>query len=242
LRHDLKTLSTVAMSMTADRRATLPPHDAADGAGEFEAYRTMSAAAVAACVLGIISIVALADYWALKAIPAIGLIAGLVALRQLAKYPDELSGRKAALIGVAASAIFLVFGSGLSWWGYVSELPEGYTRIGYDQLKPTAAAPHAPPPEAAALDGERVFIKGYMFPTAHTEGVRKFVLCRDNGDCCFGGQPPKSDMVFVELVEPLDTEFTSRVRKVAGTFRVAGMRSSDVNQDVLYRLEADYIK
>src|SRR5262245_25397592 len=106
------------MSMTADRQATLSPRDVAGGAGEFEAYRTMSAAAVVACVLGIVSITALADYWALKAIPAIGLVAGLVALRQIAKYPDELSGRKAALIGVVASAIFLTFGSGLSWWTY----------------------------------------------------------------------------------------------------------------------------
>jgi hypothetical protein len=242
LRHDLKTVSAVAMSMTADRQAMLSSRDVADGAGEFEAYRTVSAAAVVACVLGIVSITALADYWALKAIPVMGLVAGLVASRQIAKYPDELSGRKAALIGVALSAVFLTFGSGLSWWTYVAELPDGYERIGYEMLKPVAAAPNAPPPEAVALDGRRVFIKGYMYPTDQTEGVRRFVLCRDNGDCCFGGQPPKSDMVFVELVDPLDTKFTSQVRKVAGTFRVAGMRSSEVKQDVFYRLEADYIQ
>ncbi len=242
MRPDLKTVSAVAMSMTADRQATLQPRDSAHGGGEYEAYRTMSVAAVVACVLGIVSIVALADYWALKAIPALGLVVGLFALRQLAKYPDELSGRKAALVGVAASAFFLAAGSGLSWWMYVAELPEGYERIGYEQLKSKSGDPNAPSAEAVALDGKRVFIKGYMYQPAYSTGIRRFVLCRDNGDCCFGGQPPKSDMVFVELVDPLDTEFTSRVRKVAGTFRVAGTRSDDVGQVVLYRLEADYIK
>jgi len=242
LRFDLQTVSTVAMSMATelDRPpARLGPHDDAAAA---DSYRVVSITAVVSCVLGIVSVIALLDFWALKAVPVFGLVAGLAALRQISAAPQEFSGRKAAVIGVAASALFLFAGTGLAFWTYVAEVPDGYRRIGYEQLKPTAEQPHLVPASAVQLDGQRVFIKGFMFPTPHDKGVRRFVLCRDNGDCCFGGEPPKSDMVFVELVEPLDTEFSTRMRHVAGTFRVAGMRSTDVNQDVLYRLEADYIR
>ena len=49
------------------------------------------------------------------------------------------------------------------------------------------------------LDGKKVFIKGYMYPSSQMTGIREFVLCRDNGTCCFGGQPRLTDMIRVKL-------------------------------------------
>lgn len=228
------------MSLTVDDRS---PPAAALGDGEsYEAYRTVSAAAVVSCGLAVLSIVSLLpDFWTLKIIPALGVLIGIVGLVKIARNSQELSGKKAALIGTVASAVLLVAGSAFSWYSYVAELPEGYTRISYETLKPNSDNPDAASQAAAALNGQRVFIKGYMFPTAHPK-VTKFVLCKDNGDCCFGGQPPKSDMVFIELQEPLQAEFSSKLRRVAGTLRIAGMRMSEFNNDILYRLEADYIR
>lgn len=231
------------MSLSVDERRLTEARSAAALDGEsYEAYRTVSAAAVVSCGLAVLSIVALLpDFWTLKIIPALGVVVGVVGLVKITRNPQELSGKRAAVIGAVASAVLLVAGSAFSWYSYVSELPDGYTRISYETLKPSSDSPDAASQAAAALNGQRVFLKGYMFPTAH-EKVTKFVLCRDNGDCCFGGQPPKSDMVFVELQEPLQAEFSTKLRRVAGTLRIAGMKMSEFNNDILYRLEADYIR
>ena len=36
-------------------------------------------------------------------------------------------------------------------------------------------------------------------PARDTAGIRKFVLCRDAGTCCFGGNPKKTDRIVVSL-------------------------------------------
>jgi hypothetical protein len=224
--------------LSGERR---PPGDDVGGEG-FEAYRVLCPSAVLSCGIAVCSVVALVDIWQLRVVPILGLIVGTFALVRIARAPDELSGRKLAVLGTAGSAFFLLAGMGLSYWTYATEVPADAVRVSYEDLKPSPAAPHSASQKAAELNGRRVFIKGYMFPTPHDKGVTKFVLCRDNGDCCFGGQPPTSDMILVKMQEPLDTEYTTRLRKVAGTFRVAGGRWTDVNQEVLYQLDADYIK
>jgi hypothetical protein len=49
-------------------------------------------------------------------------------------------------------------------------------------------------------------------------------------------------MIFVQLKDPLQAKFNGKQRHLAGTFRVSGTHSSDVKKNVLYALEADYIK
>ncbi|MGC3966184.1 MAG: DUF3299 domain-containing protein [Pirellulales bacterium] len=212
-------------------------------ADDFSNYRALSAPAILSLVIGAISVIALLDFWALKVVPALGVIAAVAAMRQIRSRPDELTGMKQAKLGLALSGTLLVGSSALAIVSHQLEVPEGYQRISYGMLKhPNEALQHVASPEAAALDGQRVFIKGYMFPTPHETGVTKFVLCRDNGDCCFGGQPPPCDMIFVELTEGLDTRYDRRLRHVAGTFHVANNDKNDVGKQVLYRLDADYIK
>lgn len=247
MRPDLRTLSAMALSLNDAPvdRSDVKARDRSEQTGDgesYENYRSMSTAAVLSFALGMLSVGALVDLWAIKIVPVLGIIAGVTALGRIRRAPNDLTGRKPAFIGIAASALFLVCGSGLSWYGYATEVPAGHERMRYDDLKPTAARPNDPPASAIALNGKQVFIKGYMFPTPHDKGVTKFVLCRDNGDCCFGGNPPKSDAIYVHLKEPLDTEFTTRLRHVAGTFQVAAAHATDGNLDVLYRIEADYIK
>jgi len=123
------------------------------------------------------------------------------------------------------------------------EVPEGYQPIDYSLLKhPDPRLEALPSPAAQSLEGKKVFLRGYMFPPDHDTGIAAFLLCRDNGDCCFGGQPPPSDMVFIKLENPLQTSYSRRLRRVAGTFHVAGSRYGDIKKDVLYQLDADYIK
>jgi len=229
-------------STTADSAALSSVADEGEG---YEHYRAMSGSAVVSVILGVVSLVALLpDFWLVKAIPVFGIIAGLGALRRISLQPDELSGRKVALVGVVMSAVMLVTGTAWSAYDYVTEIPDPkYQRIDYSMLKdPDPSRKNTIPPAALALEGKEVFLKGYMFPTQHQTGITKFILCRDNGDCCFGKEPPKSDMVLVDLKQPLTTNFSTGVRRVAGTFRITGTHLGDANLDVFYRLEADYIK
>ena len=102
--------------------------------------------------------------------------------------------RAALLIG------FWLFG--WSWLGFVyaTEVPEGYQRIGYGQLQPDPNHPDEPiPPAAKELDGQKVFIKGYVYPTISQHGIREFLLVRDEGSCCFGGNPKITDRIQVTL-------------------------------------------
>jgi hypothetical protein len=210
---------------------------------DFAQYRSLSATAVVALLFGVLSIVAiLPDYWTPKAVPAVGMALAVAAIFRIRSRSDELSGIRPAMIGLGLSAFFLVGGSAFTVYSQIAEVPEGCTRITYEQLKPSDDRPNAAPESARALNGQRVFIKGYMFPTDHDSGITRFVLCRDSGDCCFGGNPPLSDMIFVQLKEPLQARFNGRLRHLAGTFRVAGSHSTDVKKNVLYALEADYIK
>jgi hypothetical protein len=226
----------MAMSLTAES-----PANTVRGGDEFEAYRSMSATAVVSAILGMVSIVALLGFTALLAIPALGLLAGLVAWKQITSRPDELSGLQAAKVGVMASAFFLVAGVAQPYVVRYVETPNGYQPISYEQELVNEASPDAPTSAAVNLDGERVFLKGYMFPTSHQNGITRFLLCRDSGDCCFGTTPKKTHMVYVELVDPKQTAYSTQIRHVGGTFHVAKTRSIDVNSDVLYRLDADYI-
>lgn len=230
------------MSVTADVERSAGLREGGAAGTSDEVYRSLSSSAVAACLVGIVSIIALFDFWPLKVVPVIGLVAGLMGLRQIKQMPNEYTGRKVALVGIALSAFFLIGGTTVGVLVPILEVPKDHTAINYEDLKPTPDRPNAVPATAAELDGRKVFIKGYMFPTSHNEGIRKFLLCRDNGDCCFGGQPPSSDMVWVELNAPLETDFSTRLRHVAGTFHVAGSHMADVRQEILYRLDADYIK
>jgi hypothetical protein len=97
------------------------------------------------------------------------------------------------------------------------------------------------------LDGKRVFLKGYMFPT-DGRPVSEFTLCRDSGECCFGGQPSPWDMVRVVMKDPPRAQHTTWRRKVAGVFKVREpdfskpIHEGNVDHHIYFYLEADHLR
>jgi hypothetical protein len=209
---------------------------------EDEPYRAVSSAAVVSLVFGIASILAFLD-WMLLFFPSVGLIAGLMASRKIRQCPEEFSGGGLARTGVLLSLFAIVAAPGWLWYSMITEAPEGYLRISYAELQPDRGAPPAEIPRSATeLEGKRVFIKGFMYPGPERSGIRRFILCRDNGTCCFGGVTPKlSDMVDVQLAGELKAEYATRVTRVGGIFHV-DPSSSGSGWDARYHLEADYIR
>jgi hypothetical protein len=203
-------------------------------------YRALSALAVTSLVLGVCSLAAFLD-WTLVLFPLAGIVFAASALVRIRRNPDLLTGSVFARVGLVLSVLGWAAGWGWLTYDYLTEVPPGYARITYAELQADDAGNQVPA-TAQALDGKRVFIKGYVYPGAQTQGIRRFVLVRDNGTCCFGGSLPKlNDMLDVTLADPLRVTYSTGVFRVAGTFHVRKTESPGLGQ-VLYQLEADYVK
>ena len=207
-------------------------------------YRRMSPFAVAGLVGGVIAFLGLATVQDLGPIPysilpAFGVVSSLRGLSAVKRY-DEI-GKTPARVGLVLSVICLAVAWPLKSYLDANEIPEGYERLGYEVLQAKEGEPPVPD-SAKAFDGKRVFVKGFVYPGRETTGIKQFVLCRDNGSCCFGGKPKLNDMIQVTLKEPLTLDYDTMMRGVGGTFRVKEESASDGLGAVLYQLEADQLR
>ena len=88
------------------------------------------------------------------------------------------------------------------------------------------------------LNGQRIRIRGFMFPTFEAEGIERFVLARDNQICCFGRDPKVYDLVQVDLRSGKTTNYipATRAFDVIGKFKIE-MVSEDGKPFGLYYIE-----
>ncbi|NCX98593.1 MAG: hypothetical protein EBX35_08465, partial [Planctomycetia bacterium] len=148
-----------------------------------------------------------------------------------------------ALAALAGSAASLVGGLAYLATVYATELPEGFTRLNYAMLQPLPGdPPTALPDSARAMHGRDVLLKGYMYPGSRQRGITEFLLCRDQGDCCFGGTPKITDRVLVRLSDPEGIDFTQRLVKIAGRFRIEPAGTADLGGGVLYHLDQAFTR
>ena len=214
--------------------ASRPPH----GSDQPDSYRALCGAAIAAVAVAAFGPLAFLDWW-LAAVPALGIVLAVVALRDIARRPLELTGRPLALVALGVSLVSL--GGGLAWRSvvYARELPPGFERLSYAALQPTEGdAAGAVPEEARGYDGRDVLLKGYMYPGKQQAGIVQFLLVRDQGDCCFGGNPKITDRVLVNLAGPQGIAFTPRLVKIAGRFRVEPVGfAAGADGGVLYHID-----
>jgi hypothetical protein len=202
-----------------------------------DAYRALSGVTVAAAALALLSPLAFLDWW-LAVVPLFGLVLGGVAIREIARRPAELTGRGISLAAIAVSVVMLLSGLGYQAYVYATELPPGFERLNYAMLQPLPGDPPTAVPESALeMSGRDVLLKGYMYPGKQQQGITQFLLVRDQGDCCFGGNPKITDRVLVNLEDPKGISFTSRQRKIAGRFVVRPTGTAVLDGGVLYHLE-----
>ena len=139
------------------------------------------------------------------------------------------------------SAVSLVAGLITLSRAYAAELPDGYERLNYGLLQPLPGDPSdAVPDTARTMDGRNVLLKGYIYPGKQQTGITQFLLVRDQGDCCFGGNPKITDRVLVQLKDPSHPkgiDFSSRLTKIAGRFVIRPMGAPGMDGGVLYHLE-----
>jgi hypothetical protein len=211
---------------------------------DYRQYKALSSLAVVSFAAGLLSALTFLG-WSLAAIPMVGIVAGVLALRQIRSSPEGYTGELFALVGTLLCGLLWMAGWSRLAYVHATEVPPGYERISYDDLQIDPAQPEAlPPVRAAELDGKKVFIKGYVYqPTGgQTSGIKRFILVRDKGQCCFGGNPKITDMIEVKLTGDLEAEFNMQVRKLAGTFRIGAGQSMHGLTGALYHLDADHLE
>ncbi len=71
------------------------------------------------------------------------------------------------------------------------------------------------------MQGKRISIRGFILPNGTKQtGNRKFILVRDNQECCFGPGAALYDCVLVKLKEGHEVDFTVRPVTVEGVFQL----------------------
>jgi hypothetical protein len=159
-------------------------------------------APLALCV-GLIGLSGFAGLFGLY-VAVFGVFLGLAAVSRIRAGQGTVKGQWIAATGLLLSLVSSTLGSAKMYHYYRTEVPDGYQRVnfpkeicekefvyigGYRKLHP----------EVAPLIGKPVYIKGFMWATQATEGLTQFILLKDNGECCFGGNPKSHDFVLVKL-------------------------------------------
>ena len=186
------------------------------------AYKPLTPLAPVSLVLGICSAVAFLGLIGVG-IAVISLIVSVLALLKILRSNGELSGKALAIIGLMLSLGFGISGGALQAYSFATEVPPGYERVNFTHdisrkefvYERGVWRIH---PDVQALEGGKVFVKGYMYPTRQTENIKTFILVKDSEKCCFGGQPKLNDMILVDMQEGKEADYIEGLVSVAGTF------------------------
>ena len=91
--------------------------------------------------------------------------------------------------------------------------------------------------EIVALEGQLVRIRGYRLPSFQQSGIKKFVLVRDNMECCYGPGAALYDCVIIEMQGSASAEFTVRPMAVEGVFKVSEFKGPDGKHLAIYHID-----
>ncbi len=167
---------------------------ASEATVDYKQVTTLGVESLVAAVFGVLGF-----FWTPFILASLlGLILGILAQRKIMKAPEEISGGAMTTIAVALSAVLLV--SSVAWktYAYFVSAPPGYQILPFDDMALTKDGAVAD--EIAMLDGHKVYIQGYMYPTKQHAGIESFTLVRTLGYCqyCSPGTNP-ADMIAVQM-------------------------------------------
>ncbi len=204
-------------------------------------YQAINPFSVGSVVLGVVSVLSF-FHWGFLILPLTGVLLGVAGLVNLARVEGARVGVYLSCTGIGLSLLLGVGLYGLSVYRYYHTTPPGYLLVDYNLLE--SDDPNKPFPDTAyELEGERVFIRGYMYSSRQQTGLRSFVMSRDNGVCAYCLPNPKvTDQVFVKLAGDREAAYTTRLIGVGGVF---SMKLDDPKRKyggVVYHIEADYLR
>lgn len=193
---------------------------------EFD-YKPVPVTAPAALVVGICSAVSLMTIFGIV-VGLIGILLGVVCLVKIRRSPGEFGGRLLARLGIGLSMVFMASGAALHSFTYIDEVPEGCLRVNFpygiaEKEFLVENGKRKLHPDVAKLVGKKVFLKGYPY-ILKSQTVRNFLLLKDSGKCCFGGDPMPNDVIEVRMQDGETVTINQKggqrnLVSVAGVFR-----------------------
>jgi len=210
---------------------------------EFQ-YRTISKATVACIGLAVLGTAAFIGQ-AFVLLPVLSVGFGIVALMEIKKYPEELAGKVPTQIALLVSSLLVIGSVSMHTYVYLTEVPDGYTRMAFSDLRPNPRTSKPFSEKSETLDGQKVFLKGYTRPSDRKYNLKDFILVGDWGDCCFGGNPKITEVVAINIKTDDRVDYSLATRKIGGVFKLnrstKRVDEKDIPQ-VFYTIEADYIR
>lgn len=238
-------LETVDEPVVVDEFATERSHSRVESEtyGQFD-YTPMPVLAPISAILGVCSLIAFLGLFGI-AMSVVGVIIGTLACLKIWRSQGAYTGMKPAISGLALSLFSAVGGTALMVYNYHHEVPEGFERVSFSQqISKTAFlienGVQDVHPNVKALVGKPIFLKGFMYPTGQVTGLTEFLLLKDSGQCCFGGQPKLEDMIGVRMKDGKTVDhYTGRV-SVAGTFKINPAYTGASSLEPLFQLDVEY--
>jgi hypothetical protein len=211
-------------------------------------YRPVPMSAVAGLLLALLSSSALFAWLAIP-LAVVAAAVSLLAVVRIARSEGEFAGMWLAAGGLGLSLVMGVAGVLLTIHRYQTEIPPGYERVSFaHDISARGVGRHTEggkdyvliPPEVRALEGKPIYLKGFIYPTGRPYALTQFILCKDNAQCCFGGQPALQDMIGVLMTKNQTTDYNPALMGVAGKLKI-NPHYGGGNLEPIYLLEADYV-
>jgi len=206
-------------------------------------YKPVLGLSIVSIVMAVIALFGLL-FWALIPIAFVGMAVAGIALLQLYRAAGEYRGFGGAWFSLVVCAAAFFGGTGLQVHAYRTEVPPGFERLNFSAdiskkgfvVEKGVGMPH---PDVAALDGKKVFLKGFVYPEKQQQGLKGFLFCRDSGECCFGGKPKPEDRIGVIMTGDKTIDFYPSRVAVAGTFRL-NRNYQGGEQEPIYLLDGEF--
>ena len=243
---------TAVQEPIADRQPKMKPELTSPDIRSFD-YVPVPVSAIVGLVL---SVVGLFGIFALLAVPlaVFGVLVSLAAWWTIRRSDGAFGGKGVAIAGIVVGLVGSIGGVTRESIAYRNEVPENYERVSFKYdisdpgvergLAPNGQPGIAVPDDVMELVGKNVFVKGYMYPDPdnRTKNIESFLLVKDLGDCCFGGEPAITDMIGIEFPEDeaLRATFYEQTKVgVGGKFKVREDYAFGANEPV-YAIEATH--
>jgi hypothetical protein len=234
-----------AIPPTEDR--IRPNKDSLPKSADLEAfeldYKPMPLTAPVALFLGISAFTGLMGLFGLM-LAAVGILVSLGSFLQIRAAKGQLSGTKLAIIGGVLSAFFLAVGTSMLIADYKAELPPGYERVNFPRqiaekefvVVNNQRKLH---PDVEPFVDQPIFVKGWIWQSATYDSG--FVLLKDNGKCCFGGNPAPNDMIYIFTA---NVDHLPVLQNLTGLVSVAGVLRANPQAPMgepVYVMEAKHV-
>ena len=118
--------------------------------------------------------------------------------------------------------------------------------IKFDIEKGGEFQPEMITPELKKLDKKVITLRGFMLPASvfQQKGIKKFVLVRDDRECCFGPGAALYDCVMVEMAPGKAADFSIRMVAVKGKFEIdtESFKEPGGGYEAVYKITAEEAK